>query len=508
MNIFVVFLGLLGFYFITIRYFNISSEKCLFILVSTLILLLYWFAYFNLLLPGAWLILLLGLLALIISPFVLHKDKEVIFTKYITPAFVFTIMYIAVLSILSKGLHISKEDEFAHWASYAKYMFLHNGFIQLSDMIGFRSYPPGSGLFYYLFYLIGGFSEGASYIAQQLLILTAIPVTLRSIRWKNWQLVFLGYSFLLLMLKFLHAEIGFTGSLYMDVIVGIYLGSIVVCYRLSDRKCADILWLIPPIFALLIFKLHLFPIILGVTVFIILDQLLQAFYFLRDHTTMLSVLAKCKLIFGRAFSISLIPASSLLAIISWRHYLKKSNITMAWNLHVTKAQLLNLFTGNGLDATQLMTITHYKHALLGRPIIFAVGCILLAVLTFTLCKQKEDKYAVVLDNTFMFLGFVGYLFSLLLMYVFLFSSYEGPRLASFSRYINIYYIAWSIVIFTGLFRALQNYEFIKKRIIQFPLIGLMVLSMTIITVEHYHRVNKPSVKIRSFVRQLDKLPIK
>jgi len=202
MGIIIVFLGLLGFYFVAIKYFNISSEKCLFILTSTLILLLYWFAYFNFLLFGAWLILLLGFFALIISPFILYQDKEIIFTKYITPVFVFTVIFIVVLSTLSMWLRFSGWDEFSHWGPYAKHMFLNHGFIQAGDTLVAKFYPPGSSLFYYLFYLVGGFSEGATYVAQQLLILTAIPVVLRGVRWKGWPLAFLGYAFLLFMLKF------------------------------------------------------------------------------------------------------------------------------------------------------------------------------------------------------------------------------------------------------------------------------------------------------------------
>jgi len=497
MGILVIFLGILGFYFVTIKYLNISSEKCLFVLISTFILLLYWFAYFNLLLPGAWLILLFGLFALIALPFILLQDREVIFTKYITPVFVFTLVYIVVLSLLSMGLHVSGWDEFSHWGPYAKYMLLHNGFIQAKDIVVLKSYPPGGSLFYYLFYLVGGFSEAKTYIAQQLLMLSAIPVILKNIDWKDWPLAFLGYSFLLLILKFFHAQIGYTGSLYMDVIIGVYFGCIIVCYRLSNRKSSDILLLIPPIFALSIFKLHLFPMILAITVFIVLDQLLQAFYFLQDTTKTLSILTKYKIIFGRIFGVLLIPASSLLAIISWNDYLKKANIPVAWDLHVTKAQLFNLFAGKGLDTTKLMTITHYKHMLLGRSLVFMLSCIVLAILTFILCKQKKDKRAIILDNTFMFLGFVGYLFLLLLMYVFLFGAYEGPRLASVGRYLSIYYIAWSMVIIVGLFKALESYKFIKKRSIQLFFASLIILVMAVNTTWYYYNINRSNIKIRS-----------
>jgi hypothetical protein len=496
MGFIVVFLGLLGFYFIVVKYLNISSEKCLFILTSTLILLLYWFAYFNLLLLGAWLILLLGLVALIISPFILYQDKEIIFTKYITPVFAFTLIYIVILSILSTGLHVSRWDEFSHWGPYIKYMFLHNGFIQASDVVALKAYPPGSSLFYYLFCLAGGFSEGTIYAAQQLLMLVAIPVVLKNIRWKDWPAAFLGYSILLLAFKLFHTQIGFTGSLYVDALIGIYFGSIIMYYRLSNRKSLDILLLIPPVFALSIFKSHLFSIVLAITSFVIFDQLLQAFYFLRANRKVSLILTKSKVIFIRVFSILLIPASSLLAIITWDRYLEKSNIAISWDLHVTKTQLLNLFTGKNLDSTKLTVIMNYKHTLLGEPLIFLTVCAILAGLIFILCKQEKDRHAIILDNAFMFLGFIGYLFSLLLMYIFLFSSYEGLRLASFDRYISIYYIAWSMVILAGLFKALQPYKLLKKRNIQFILAGLVILGMGIITMRHYHRINKPSAKIR------------
>jgi hypothetical protein len=100
----------------------------------------------------------------------------------------------------------------------------------------------------------------------------------------------------------------------------------------------------------------------------------------------------------------------------------------------------------------------------------------------------------------MLFGFLGYLFGLFLMYLFSFGSYEGPRLASCDRYIGIYLIAWSVIVFAGLFKALQPYDFIKKRSMQFLAMGLMVAMLFVLTYKHYHLINKPSVKIRSVWR--------
>jgi hypothetical protein len=485
MGILVVFLGILGFYFIAVKYLNISSEKCLFVLASALILLLYWFTYFNLLLPGAWLILLLGLFALVILPFILYQDKEIIFTKYITPVFVFTLIYIVILSLASIGLHLYDGDEFSHWGPHAKYMFLRHGFIRAQDTAGHRSYPPGGSLFYYLSYLIGNFSEAKTYIMQQLLILVTVPVVLKNIRWKDWPLAFLGYSLMLLIFKAYNVKMGYEGSLYMDLLSGIYFGSIIISYRLSDRKCTDILWLIPPVFALSIFKLKLFPLVLIITAIIFLDQL----WLLKSRSI--------KNIIRRFFSVLSIPVASLIAIISWNHYIKNARIAMEWGLHPTKIQLLNLFTGRNLSPIKLTTIANYKHMLLTTPLLLVVIFTLLTGLTFVLLKEKKEKYTVVLDYVVMLFGFLGYAFGLFLMYLYSFDSYSGSRLASANRYFSIYHIAWSIIIFARLFRALQSYKFIKKRIIQFLVIGLIVLSMMAIIVDHYHRANKPGAKMRS-----------
>ena len=382
------------------------------------------------------------------------------------------------------GVHIFAWDEFSHWGPHAKYMFINHGFVRASDVSSHKSYPPGGCLFYYLSYLIGGFSEAKAYIMQQLLILVTVPVVLKNIKWKNWSLAFLGYLLVLLIfVTCFRVKIGYSGSLYMDLISGIYFGGIIACYRLSDRTSKDILWLIPPVFALSIFKLKLFPLVLLITAIIFLDQFLQIFLFK-------SRMLKIKNLAGRFFAIVSIPVASLTAIISWNYHTKIANITMEWGLHPTKTQLLHIFAGKDLRTTVVTTIINYKHMLLRTPLVYVIIFTVLSGVIFVFSKQKEDRYTVILDYIVMLFGFVGYLFGLFLMYIFVFGSYEGSRLASVHRYINIYCIAWLLLIVAGLFKVLRdNNKFLKNKLTRFGLIGIAILYIIVVSVQHYHKAH-------------------
>ena len=75
-------------------------------------------------------------------------------------------------------------------------------------------------------------------------------------------------------------------------------------------------------------------------------------------------------------------------------------------------------------------------------------CIAFVWLIFTMSKAHRGwKFFV--PYTVLFAGFCAYLVVLLVLYMFYFGAYEGPRLASFERYVNPYLIG-VLVLFYGI----------------------------------------------------------
>lgn len=486
-------LSFLGYYFIFIKVLKVASEDSLFLIFSSCIFILYVFSYFDKLYYGAWAIIILGYFGIILSFFIFRKERGHCFLNYITPVFVVFLFYAALFSFLSSGLHFLSDDELSHWAPHALYLFLNNGFIKADDISGHLCYPPGGSLFYYLFYLAHGFSESKTYIAQQLLILSSIPIVLKGVRWKDWPLAFIGFSLVLCLLKVLGVKMGYQGSLVMDPFVGIYLGSVIIYYRTSKQSSVNILWLIPPTFALLLFKWKLLPIGMVVLGIVCADQLLRAIIFYKNNKKI-----DVNIIIARGVAMMALFISSLLAVTSWSRYLLKNKIPVEWGLNVKKAEIFKVIFGIHQTTHQALVVHNFIHYFFTHVLpllsIFLI-CIFLVCL---LLKIKKEKYQFfLLDNVVLLAAFFVYLMGLLALYLFTFDTYEGIILASFSRYAGIFYIAWTLIIFAGAFRALKLYKIFQRRIIQWPVIICIGALFFFVWLANYSHSHRPDIAIRN-----------
>ena len=84
----VVCFCLLGYCFILTKYAYFSIETTPFFVLSSVILLLYIFAYIHLLALGAYIILGVGGLSFLYSFLIFYKERSILFDKYFTASFV------------------------------------------------------------------------------------------------------------------------------------------------------------------------------------------------------------------------------------------------------------------------------------------------------------------------------------------------------------------------------------------------------------------------------------
>jgi hypothetical protein len=468
MDIVFVALCLFGYCFSLTKIFNIPITTVPFLLISSIITLLYVAAYFHILPIITYIVLSLGAISLFSIPFILRRDRKVILVKYLTPGFIVTIFCMICLSFLSLHQHFAAWDEFSHWGPHAKLLYINNGFWTAENITVHKSYPPGGALFYYLFDKAGGFSEVKTYIAQQLMILSSLPILLQRIRWKEWPLAFIGYLFGLIVFIHLNVKMGLSGSLYMDSLAGIWFGAIIIYYRSSKQEIADILRLIPPVVALSLFKLKLFPLILVITTIILVDQMIQCFI---EHRT----IKKKFLIFG---SIILLPIISQIIIKSWYHYLLTIKTKVDWVIALTPQKLVNLFTLHNLTKQNLQIITNFYHA--SYSILLTVfPLMVLVIMIGVLMKTKKERIFWFFDNSIIIFSFIAYLVGLLIMYLYVFSVSDGvdhaAHLVSFERYLNIFYLAWWLVICYGIVQTFSRNRLIQSRKLQYSLIFIMLV---------------------------------
>jgi len=466
---------LLGYCFVLTKHANLAIETTPFLVISSIVMILYCFAYVQLLRMGVVLILGFGLLSFIYAPILLVKDKNFLFEKYLTPGLIFGLL-ICSLGLLTVDPFVVGFDSMGYWGPRAKLMFINHGFVKADTVISHKSYPPGSALFYYFFTWLK-FDELKLVMAQQLLLLAPFLVVFQGITWKNWRTIItyciFGVIFAAILLKEMHAPIWSIRTLYMDFPVAIFFGISIIYYRMSDRQIADILRLIPPIFTMSLFKPRFFHLIFIMTMIVSIDQFLEGFFYIKEHVkskilTKRSVIGLVfknkKLLLKRILSVLLIPLAGCVAIYSWEFYTVSihAHIDFSMSHHLTLKTFMNVLTLQHLTPLQLVTIKRFSVKVI-NPVFVSLIFISTA---FAICQWQrttKERYLIAAENIILLLGSIVYLVGLLLLYLFTFSRYEGPRLAAFFRYTNIYYLAWYLVLYNTTFHTLfDRFKSLKK----------------------------------------------
>lgn len=488
----IVCLSLLGYCLALTRFSKWPIEYTPFFVVSAVVVLLYCFAGMHFLKIGADSLLTLGGALLFLSPLFLFSHRHVLTERYATPGFIVSLIFLTVFLILARQGHFSGWDEFAQWGPHSQLVFLNNGFIRASDATACKSYPPGSALFHYLFFRVSGYHEGTAYLAQCLLMMASLFIFTHGYSWKSWQKTVIAYAATLILFLLLHTKIGPSESLYMDDAVGIYIGMTMVAYLGSSKKIDAILYLIPIIATLSLLKPKLYPLVLIATTIILVDQFVT----------------NKKNIFLMLLTALILPGTNYLTTTSWHHYLNTIGTPLARQLHLTIAQIKNtLFAPPGSFSHAV--IVNYIHAL--KPALFFLCVILsLTLITYYCYAAKNKRVSLLAISATLFLGFIAYIFGLLLMYLFTFVPYEAIHHASMSRYLHIYYLIWSLVALYFLFDATRSITKKYCRAIENGFVFLIIMGFIIfLCLPHKHKNKTQSLRqsvmqIATAVKQITK----
>ncbi|MCP4475161.1 MAG: hypothetical protein GY821_11490 [Gammaproteobacteria bacterium] len=365
-------------------------------------------------------------------------------------------------------------DELSHWGPHAKLIYYNNGLINISQDVIHKNYPPASALFYYYFFRLTGYSEGVAYIAQTILMLAPLAILLQNFSWKRVINAIIFYSLTIeLMVAFLKVSLGYRITIYMDSAVGIFVGMSLVYYFQSDRGARNILYLAPVLFSFMLLKVQLMPLALLVLVMLTLDQLL----ILRREKLIQRAQEKSvrQKVFGRIGALIFLFMSPFLAMLSWNHYLASMHLGAGKRVVLSLPSLINIVTFTISDKERLILQSFVEN--LHYPLIKLSILFCLVALLFFLKKTRGEKKQLLFIHSYMLLGFIAYLCGLLLMYSFGFEYHEAIHLASFHRYLGIYYTAWFLLVlsnFSFIFRS-SAYTRSKKIIIPLLLIAILFI---------------------------------
>lgn len=481
-------LSILGFCLALTRFSARKIETTPFFVISTIILFMYFFAYRNYLATATDAMLLIGSVLFLLSPSFLYSQRHLFFQKYATPGMLIALSFMILFLFLANHARFSAWDEFTHWGPHSKLVFDHNGFFTSQDVVIHKSYPLGGALFQYLFFRLSGFSEGTAYAAQCLLLMAPLPILLQYFNWSSWKKAFIAYGLTLFFLLLLKVKMGPIDSLYMDSAVGIYVGMCVVTFLSSEKKIVDVLFLIPMIAALMLFKQKLLPFVLLIAVMIFSIQWMQ-----NKKLTLSSLAAVCVL-----------PIVSVFMTQSWHYYLERIHTKVEWKLPITWQKLQATFLSPA-GSTAHTIIINYCHAIL--PILIFV-CVMILLNGIAFYFRQDRKSELVIVNMLLLFGLAAYVFGLLLLYLFSFGTYEGLIHASMDRYLRIYYIVWTLITLYFLFDAIKLYR-LSAKIENGAIIAIIMLMIYFIYTKniadnHYQnmlQLRRPLAKIADAVTQ-------
>ncbi len=444
-----------------------SLLYCLPFSILSIVSLLYIFGLFTILNIGAYitagLIVVFFIVVLILT--IKKHNLNVNFNNF--PFIIFCVISILQFFVL-KNRVLDAWDEFSHWGSIVKNMFLFGNFGNIDIPVLFPGYPPATGAFHSFFMFLGNkFVEGYLYMSMNLLSLSLIMPIFEKFSNK------ITITNVLILAIGICVPMNMFNDIYVDIFLGLLMGYIVYTYFLSEK-----------IDSLLIVNLSLASLVLCATkeaglgicliALIIISIDLLCF---RKHD-LKEFLSK-----KRNWFIIILPITAILfAKISWTIYKNVFNLIPAWSTSaITLSGVINyLFNPNSFQKT----VTYkFFTSLLGQSIIITF----VVVLCFTLylyTSFKTKKYKRDLTNAFSILGgFVVYAVSLLVLYIFTYSEYEALNLASFNRYFSTYLTALIMITFVKIITTKRNKNKSKTNTVKYGKITtvvLMIISVIVI----------------------------
>ena len=425
-----------------------------------------------------------------------HKGSDDLYNNLFTPSFfIFIIIYVFIF-FLNFNRGFMEWDEISHWGPMVKETFRLDKLysVRESMLTVHKDYPPIITIFETIWCkLCGGYKEAYLYRSLQTLSLSLFLPALSKINWKKGfnfliKLILITFAILSVNVVIRVGEASFYQTIDTDCILGLTLAYsifIVICEKKTTKF--NLFRISVALAFLLLIKqmgLPFFLLVLGIYAvnYIILNKTEKTGEFKEKNLkkTLISVL----LIF---FIIAIIP---YMFTFSWDKYVISNGIPRQFSISSIKASsLIGIAKGTSGEAWQHQALVNFvryvgNSPLFDRPVSLSYWqLMLLAVAVFWIIQKYGKKYfaekQITALNIMLFLGAIGYAFAMLLLYVFNFGPYEGPKLASVYRYLNTYWFA-VFDLAMMLFLFIEGKKESEKHETSFTKVGAVILFMWII----------------------------
>ena len=441
-----IFINLISFFglsFILARLFSEKKKINPFLTFCILDILLYLSAYFGFLSAFSDVVLGIGITYFIYFFYKKRKDKY--FLSFIKlPENQFILLAISLLFFVTRTEYFSYfnfVDDYSHWGRVTYLYWSKKEFLNSHDPIWFMDYPPGVALLNSFFLGHSNFSVNNAMFVQGLLIIFTIYRLLTISNKGSQKLFYLNVLFYVSMI-FIFG--GGLHTLSVDLLLGFIFGTLIVEYLSANlntgtnikRTFGKFNFLIPLLFLPLVKQVGLF-----------FSGLLILFFGI--HTIL-----KKRLFF--LIALILTSVLTLLIYFSWGEVVSASNAPRAFNKYsIDVSSILNVFDSTLRTEREQLTIDNFFRAPFDPLLHFHLSPYYWLALTMFFYKfifytkniNRLSNFDLKYFTFWLPVGMILYSFFLLLLYLFIWGDYEGPRLASFGRYLSTYSIGMLISIF-------------------------------------------------------------
>ncbi|KTD82764.1 hypothetical protein [Legionella waltersii] len=480
------------------------------IIVSIIVILIYFLGFIFSIKSIAIFLHLIGLASFIwvsvpqLKQVLLNKDVGYI-NKTFMSYFLSGLIILLVFFLLDHKGEFVSWDEFSHWGSVIRTFYEAGSYNVNPNPLYCQDYPPGTALFSYYVLLLLGYTEGHAFFSFSLLLLCYVtPLVIFASRIK----VLLGV-FISIVLLYLGFALGNGwASVLIDHVLSFGLAGIIIFYYLSHGKFNHLIFIPFMLGALVLFKHVGMNLALFAAVICSLDLIIFKF------GTKNNSLSPPKEIFNSVKYFCwflLLFGFPLLTNLSWKYFVQYNNLISTWgNLSLglffknslsccstpreieVAGKFFATFFDLGKPYSEPLSIMNYSkdaiarvnwmHLLFHSPnynvakVIISLGFWGILGASLFQTSLKTTRY-ILLNLEFLFCTLL-YSGSLLLAYLYGFSDYEAKILTSFQRYHNVFLLAWSIILLY-VYAELMNESASKTKqwIVTIIVLGISVWSL-------------------------------
>ncbi|MBI5524572.1 MAG: hypothetical protein HY910_18245 [Desulfarculus sp.] len=496
-------LSLIGYALVLHTGWRRQAELCLLAAISGVMGLLYMAALAGMLLEGAVCVFYGGLVCLAWGLFLAwrHHDHGRWLGRFLTPGVTLFLLATLGYHLIFPDVTMQLWDEFSHWGVMTKEMLVTNQLPGPQGAVMFKDYPPGVNLLHYFAAVNSTPSEASYYLGHFMLLAAPLAAFFAPLGWRRpWWLL----ANLLMVCALVVTLSVFVCSLMVDVVLGLYLAAGMFLAARCDLTQRQVILFVPVLFALPLIKSTGILFAWMIFSLILVNSLVEglarwragrraaaapppaepdtaprvALVELEVHLQETRPAPRATPAWLMGLALVLLLAAPLTAGQTWKHRLLELDIGQSFQTQkidwptarqafsgqaTEKQKLIRQRFGEALLSQSLSnyrveeerSLVHWLQQGLGLPFkelvpglglmpwLGLVGLLILA----GFLRHHEAAQRRHMATVYALLLFFGafYLVGLTLLYMFSFSEFEGPRLASFVRYVNTMLIPLALV---------------------------------------------------------------